>query len=107
MAIVAEGQRGSTYLSADKEHVNRANEAKPSWMPNADLPHNPRDFKTPNYGMTTFADLFTSRQLVALTTFSNLVSEARERVLTDAIKTGMPDNKKRLNDNGTGAYSIC
>ena len=33
----------------------------------------PRDFKTPNYGMTTFADLFTPRQLTALTTFSDLV----------------------------------
>ena len=40
-----------------------------------ELPNNPRDFKTPNYGLTKFGDLFTPRQLVALTTFSDLVAE--------------------------------
>ena len=43
------------------------------------------DFKTPNYGMTDWADLFTDRQLVALTTFSDLVGEARERIRQDAV----------------------
>ena len=43
------------------------------------LRHNPRDFKTPNYGMNTFGDLFTSRQLVALTTLSDLIQETREQ----------------------------
>ena len=57
---------------------------------------NPRDFKTPNYGMTTFGDLFTPRQLVALTTFSDLVQEARERVKRDALAAGLPDDGKRL-----------
>ena len=33
--------------------------------------------------LTTYRDLFTPRQLVALTTFSDLVGEARERVLAD------------------------
>ena len=32
------------------------------------------------YGMTQYADLFTNRQLIALTTFSDLVIEAREQV---------------------------
>ena len=36
------------------------------------------------YGLPNFADLFTPRQLVALTTFSDLVVEAREKVLADA-----------------------
>lgn len=83
MAIVAEGTRGRVYLSPTEEHVKIAESAKPAWKPDAALPHNPRDFKTPNYGMTTFADLFTNRQLVALTTFSDLVMEARARVLAD------------------------
>ena len=84
MAIVAEGQRGRVYLDPMPEHVTIADQAEPEWAPTADLPHNPRDFKTPNYGLNTFADLFTPRQLVALTTFSDLVGEARERVLRDA-----------------------
>ena len=49
------------------------------------LPKNPRDFKTPNYGLTTWSSLFTNRQLLALTTLSDLVGETRERVLADAL----------------------
>jgi len=84
MAIVAEGRRGRVYLSPVEEHVTIAESAVPAWKPDARLPDNPRDFKTPNYGMMTFADLFTNRQLTALVTFSDLVGEARAKVLADA-----------------------
>ena len=103
MAIVAEGQRGRIYLAPDEEHERIARSAGPGWGPDAQLPHNPRDFKTPNYGMRTFADLFTARQLVALTTFSDLVGEARERALRDARAAGLPDDGLRLAAGGTGA----
>ena len=53
--------------------------------------------------MTTFGDLFTPRQLVALTTFSDLVTEARARVERDAIVAGLPDDSTPLRDGGTGA----
>ncbi|MFN5753748.1 MAG: DUF1156 domain-containing protein, partial [Pseudanabaena sp.] len=72
MAIVAEGNKGRIYLSPSEEQEEVILKAKPEWMPEATLPHNPRDFKTPNYGMRTFAELFTNRQLVAMTTFSDL-----------------------------------
>src|SRR5262249_30698683 len=84
MAIVAEGDRGRVYLAPTPEHEEGALKAKPEWRPDVALPVNPRDFKTPNYGLMTFGDLFTPRQLVALTTFSDLVQEARERVKRDA-----------------------
>lgn len=103
MAMVAEGARNRVYLPPDDEHVAVASSAAPTWTPDTPLPHNPRDFKTPNYGMTTFADLFTARQLVALTTFSDLVAEAREQALKDAIAAGLPDDGSRLEDGGTGA----
>ena len=82
MAIVAEGVRGRLYLNPDSYHDSVAGTANPTWKPEALLPHNPRDFKTPNYGMRTFGDLFTPRQLVALTTFSDLVAEATHQALT-------------------------
>jgi putative DNA methylase len=92
LAIVAEGRNGREYFAPNEEHILIADKAEPYWKPDADLPVNPRDFKTPNYGMRTFADLFTSRQLVALTTFSDLVSEARERVLADML--GAPSSRR-------------
>ena len=107
VAIVAEGQRGRVYLAPAEEHVAIATGAKPGWKPEAVLPHNPRDFKTPNYGMHTFGDLFTSRQLIALTTFSDLVQEAREKVLADASSTGLPLDGVSLNDGGTGANAYA
>jgi putative DNA methylase len=85
MTIVAEGKRGRVYLPPDETHLKIAAAAKPAWEPEGDLPNNPRDFKTPNYGLKTFASLFTPRQLVALTTFSDLVGEARAKVLEDAL----------------------
>jgi len=103
MAIVAEGERGRVYLSPTSEMEAVAREAKPEWKPDVALPVNPRDFKTPNYGMSTFAELFTPRQLVALTTFSDLVQEAREGVKRDALAAGMPDDGTPLRDGGTGA----
>ncbi len=103
MAIVAEGDRGRVYLTPIPEHETVAGAAKPGWKPEMALPDNPRDFKTPNYGMTTFGDLFTARQLVALTTFSDLVAEAPERVQRDAVAAAIPDDGVPLRDGGTGA----
>lgn len=108
MALVAEGNPGRLYLSPNEEQVKSAQSAKPSWRPDFELPKNPRDFKTPNYGMMTFASLFTDRQLVALTTFSDLVLEARENVLRDAIVAGiLPDDDRSFDDNGTGTTAYA
>jgi putative DNA methylase len=106
IAIVAEGRRVRYYLPATDEHERSANVKRPSDAPEANLPRNPRDFKTPNYGFDTFDKLFTSRQLVTLTTFSNLVAEMREKALSDARAAGLPSSH-RLADGGTGAEAYA
>ncbi len=90
MAIVAEGQHGRVYLAPDEEHVAIAVQAKPIGVPETDLPEQALGFRVQLYGMTKHRDLFTPRQLVALTTFSDLVSEAREHVLRDMGLTPLP-----------------
>ena len=70
------------------------------------MPANPRWFSPPLYGLKTCGDLFTRRQLVALTTFSDLVQEARERVKHDAIEAGLGD-PKALRDGGSGATAYA
>ena len=84
MAIVAEGTRGRVYLSPLQAHIAAAESATPAWRPDCLLPVKHRNFQTPAYGMPNLGDLFTPRQLTALTTFSDLVKEAREKVLADA-----------------------
>lgn len=107
MAIVAEGVRGRVYLTPTDEMEAIAKQAKPEWRPETKLPDNPRDFKTPNYGIDNFGDLFTSRQLVALTTFSDLVQEARAKVRADALVDGMVDDGQGLEQGGSGATAYA
>ena len=85
MAIVAEGNRGRVYLAPTAEHEAVACRARPRWMPETPLPDDPRNFWTIPYGLARFGDLFTPRQLVALTTFSDLVVEAMTRVKEDCL----------------------
>ena len=84
MAIVADGGRGRVYLSPTPEHETVAREPVPEWKPEGDVPARLTGGTCVPYGLTTWADLFTSRQLVALTTFSDLVGEAMDRVKQDA-----------------------
>ena len=84
MAIVVEASNGRVYLTPDAASEAVAMSAAPSWMPEQEINHNPRDIRTQLYGLMRYGDLFTPRQLVALTTFSDLVQEARERVKRDA-----------------------
>ena len=85
MAIVAEGEHGRFYFSPSEEHEKIAKSAKPEWAPEIEMN---RDTSTlvsgRGYGFFTWADLFTARQLTALSTFSNLVNEVREKVQVDA-----------------------
>jgi putative DNA methylase len=107
MAIVAEGVRGRVYLSPTQEQIAFAENAKPDWSPEMVLPNNPRDFKTPNYGLNTYADLFTPRQLVGLSTFSDLIGEVIAKVKCDAIATGMSDDGVGLDAGGTNATAYA
>lgn len=107
MAIVAEGQRGRVYLAPTAEHATAARKAKPDWKPELLMPENPRWFSPPAYGLTSYGDLFTDRQLVALTTFSDLVGEAREEIRADAVKAGLPDDGIPLRDGGLGATAYA
>ena len=84
MAIAAEGNRQRVYLPPNDEHEAAANVGAPLEIPETELPRNPRDFKTPNYGMVRHADLFTDRQLTTLITLCDLVETAHSRIEIDA-----------------------
>ena len=102
LAIVAEGSRSRIYLSPTAKHAQVAQSARPIWQPDAELPPDARAFTPILYGMTDFSKLFTPRQLVALTSFSDLVAEAREMVLADARSARLPDDPTPLAQGGTG-----
>lgn len=103
MAIVAEGKHGRIYLSPNEEHILAAQVDKPENGLSGMLPDNPRWFSPPAFGMDTYEDLFTPRQLTALTTFSELVSEAQAKAEADAVAAGMKNDHLPLCNGGDGA----
>jgi putative DNA methylase len=72
MAIVAEGKRGRVYISPTKEVEELADSAIPEWSPETPL-HGKCRVNVSNYGLDVYGDLFTRRQLFALSTFADLV----------------------------------
>ena len=105
MAIVAEGVRGRVYLSPTRDHELVAQTAVPTWCADTPIPEDPRNIWVTLYGPKVFGDLFTNRQLVALTTFSDLVAEAQAVAHRDAIASGLPDDGVPLRDGGRGALA--
>lgn len=105
MAVVAEGRRGRVYLSPTYEMENAANQAAPSWAPSGDVPAKLTGGTCVPYGMREWGDLFTPRQLVALTTFSDLVQEARQKVIADARAADFPNDGQTLEQGGSEAVA--
>lgn len=106
IGIVGEGKGGRVYVSPTDEHRRAAAVNVPQDVPDEELPYDPRNVWTPAYGLTKFSDLFTNRQLVALTTLSGLVAEAREKVRIEALEAGLPRGE-RLEDGGNGAEAYA
>ena len=107
MAVVAEGPRGRLYLTPTSVHESAAAAARPTWRPEGEIAVRMTGGNCTPYGLTSWGDLFTPRQLVALTTFSDLVEEARSRILIDAVNAGLGDDSTSLEAGGTGAAAYA
>ena len=108
MAMVAEGERGRVYFAPTSEHEEMPKAVRPAWKPEMKVPTPCHDVdRLPMYGMPTWGDAFTKRQLVALTTFSDLVQGAREQLLHDALAAGLSNDSKPLCDGGEEATAYA
>jgi putative DNA methylase len=119
MAIVAEGTRGRAYLPPTFDHASAADAASKIVAKHGDEMDLPTqecrgtfasNAQGRRYRFRTFVDYFTPRQLVALTTFSDLVIDAREKVLADAKKhwSGAPaEDGRQLADGGLGPVAYA
>ncbi|GGS96444.1 DUF1156 domain-containing protein [Streptomyces griseoviridis] len=106
MAIIAEGDRRRIYLKPTSAHISSADLPQPESVPLGSLPDATLGFRVQAYGMTDYVDLFTNRQLTALVTFSDLVAEAREMALKDALAAGRPRGES-LARGGVGAEAYA
>ena len=106
IAVVADGGKGRVYVSPNEKHTSVAQVPRPDDLPVSELPEKALGFRVQAYGFEQWVDLFTNRQLVALSTLSDLVSEARNKVLEDALAAGIPAGE-RLEDGGVGAETYA
>ena len=108
MAIVAKGDHGRLYLEPSSEHEPiPAQVEPPDWRPEGNVPARLTGGTCVPYGLDQWWKLFTDRQLVALTTFSDLVTEARERIQRDGVAAGLSGDDEPLREGGTGAAAYA
>lgn len=91
LCVVADGGRKRAYLEGSNEQVDAAEVPSPSWRPESEVPLISGIFNTPLYGIDRHWQLFTNRQLVAVTTFCDLVAKAREKLLADGAEPAYAD----------------
>lgn len=106
MAIIGETKGGRVYVSPNQSHIVAADIAAPADVPEGDIFDWPGRINVFRYGMTQWADLFTNRQLVALTTLSDLVTDARAKAYADAKDAGLA-NGASLESGGNGAEAYA
>jgi putative DNA methylase len=102
MAIVAKCGRGRIFISPSEEAETLAITLEPDWKPTGQVPSRLTGGTCVPYGMQEWGDLFTARQLVALSIFANVIDEAREKIRRDLISLGTADDGIRLEDGGIG-----
>ena len=115
IAIVAEGKRGRIYLASNEEHAAAAvspwaskvaDECRNTFL-SGSTPAKLTGGTCHGYGLDQWGKLFTDRQLVALSTFSDLVREACSKIESDALGGGFSDDETPLRDGGTGAKAYA
>ena len=107
IAIVAEAKNGRLYLSPTLEHETIAKSAICQGPPEGNLPDRALGFRVQEYAMTRWSDLFTSRQLTALTTLADLIPEVKEKSSADASRAGLFDTNAPLHSGGCGALAYA
>jgi putative DNA methylase len=107
MAVVAEGARGRVFLNPLPEQEAIAKNAQPTWKPNEEFFQQALGFRVGNYGMSRWSDLFTDRQIMALSTLSDLTEEVHDLVKAHALASGQVDSEIPLHQEGSGAKAYA
>lgn len=107
IAVVADDGKRRLYLKAIPEQEAAATVMPPKNLPHGELPIFPKRFSPPSFGLTDYADLFTNRQLVFITTMMELAKDVQKQVEHDAIEKGFADDGISFADGGKGALAYA
>ena len=108
-AVVGDTKRGRAYLSPTERIEAVARTTEPSWYPTGDIPKKMTGGTCVPYGLEKWGDLFSARQLVALSTFGDLILEVRNEIHKDAVGAGMAAGEAPfpLESGGGGAAAYA
>ncbi|PWM79770.1 MAG: hypothetical protein DBY32_02640 [Phascolarctobacterium sp.] len=105
MAVVTNVGGKKFFYVPDEMQQTAADVIAPDDIPPGAMPVNPHWYSPPSFGITSYADLFTARQLLMLTTFSDLVREVQDIAASDALASEMSEISGSLADGGNGALA--
>ena len=109
IAVIVEGRpRGRVYCEVTEDQSVIPLEVT-GWRPDSPLPPQGKGlgFRVQAFGFDEWWKLFTTRQLIVLTTFSDLLKEVRERVLADSATCQITQDDNRLRDGGSGVVAYA
>lgn len=106
LAVVAEGERGRLYIEASPEQVAAAEVEIPDGVLDSEIGVYPRDIKTQTYGMHKWSEIYTPRQLVMLSTLTDLIKDVHAKVREDAASAGW-DVGGSFESGGSGATAYA
>jgi putative DNA methylase len=107
MAIVADSQSGRVYLSSNPQHEGAARVEEGAWRPVEEMHPQALGFRVPNYGITSWGDIFTDRQLLALSTLVDLLPKVRELIIAEGRAAGRGEDSTRLSEDGIQAVAYA
>lgn len=105
MAVSVLTKTGRIFAEPDEDQIRAADIPLVENSPIGSLPDNTRWFSPPGFGITEYADLYTRRQLLLLTTMCDLLPDIQKQAYEDALAAGMPEDESSLKDGGNGALA--
>ncbi len=105
MAVSVLTKTGRIFAEPDDDQIRAADIPLVENPPIGSLPDNTRWFSPPGFGITEYADLYTRRQLLLLTTMCDLIPDIQKQAYEDALAAGMPEDESPLKDGGDGALA--
>ncbi len=105
IAIAADNGNRRIYLSPTIEQFSAAEVSRPEKVPHGDLPNYPTRFTPPSFGLADYADLFTNRQLIFLTTMLELAEKVQCMAEENAREKGYEADGRTFREGGAGALA--
>lgn len=106
ITTICEGNPGRLYNNPDLTQINAADAPRPQDIPKMKMEGSSQYMNARNYGLESFSDLYTDRQLLTLSTFSKSLKELQQVIIKDAKKAGLAEGLQiSKGGNGATAYS--